>query len=129
MEILKTMNGKHLEGVFSGSVPPESIVINTQNKVRIEALPGVSPDYAAPEVVSGSAPDAQADIYSLGVVLFELLTGSLEHVNEKNPSAVNDQVPEWLDELTMRCLEADREHRFESIDRIYAILLEHKDSL
>jgi tetratricopeptide (TPR) repeat protein len=129
MEILKTMNGKHLEGVFSGSVPPESIVINTQNKVRIEPLPRVSPDYAAPEVVSGSVPDGKADIYSLGVVLYELLTGSLAHVNEKNPSAVNDQVPEWLDELTMRCLEADREHRFESIDRIYAILLEHKDSL
>jgi serine/threonine protein kinase len=129
MEILKAMNEKHHEGVFLGSIPPESIAINTQNKVRIEAPTSMSRKYAAPEVVSGTAPDAKADIYSLGVILYELLTGSLEHVHEKNPSAVNDQVPEWLDELTLRCLEADREHRFESIDRIYARLLEHRDSL
>src|SRR5690606_35394720 len=77
-------------------------------------------DYIAPEYVTEGIADPRSDLYSLGVLLFEMLTGrrpfvGLPHeVMEAHvshpapaPSSVEPGVPEWMDQLVLRLLEKD----------------------
>jgi serine/threonine protein kinase len=81
--------------------------------------------YMAPEVYRQAA-CMQSDIYSLGIVLYEMLTGELPFINfdarMKNtataPSSLNGDIPKRLDEITMRCLETDVEQRYASASEL-----------
>ncbi|QDQ25784.1 protein kinase [Chitinimonas arctica] len=87
-----------------------------------------SPRYMAPEQIEGKKLDGRADIFAAGIVLYEVLTGTRpfdgEHVAtiayrilHETPSdirSLNPDVPEWLAELVMRCLEKDPAKRFQS---------------
>ncbi len=86
-----------------------------------------TPVYMAPEQFARSAVDHRADLYSLGVVLYELLTGrppftgSLAHVmlahqavEAEPPSRSRPEVPRALDEAVRRCLAKQPDHRFAS---------------
>jgi serine/threonine protein kinase len=73
---------------------------------------GSSLAYVAPEQRDGAAPDAKSDIYAVGVVLFEMLTGERPSGAEL-PSELNPQVPTWLDDVFRKSY-ARRERRFES---------------
>ncbi len=100
-----------------------------------------SPRYMSPEQIQGQALDARTDIYSLGVLLFEMLTGrvpfekssSIEilmaHMREDPPSfrSVNPQcnASPGIEMVVRRCLAKDREARFDSMD---ALLLALKNS-
>jgi eukaryotic-like serine/threonine-protein kinase len=94
--------------------------------------------YIAPEQARNQNPDQRADVYSLGVLLFHLLTGRvpfdgqspvdviLRHVTERPlaPSTVRPdlRLPMALDQLVLRCLEKDREKRFQSMDEVLVAL-------
>lgn len=69
--------------------------------------------YMAPEYMSVPAVDERADIYSVGVVLYELITGELPHGIEL-PSEVNPVVPECIDLIVKKCLTIDRDRRYSS---------------
>jgi serine/threonine protein kinase len=83
--------------------------------------------YMSPEQVHGQALDGRSDLFAVGVILHELLTGerlfidkteaaTLSQVLTKpiaNPMGINDQVPPDLDAIVMRLLARDRRHRFE----------------
>lgn len=68
--------------------------------------------YVAPEQRDGAAPDAKSDIYAVGIVLFEMLTGERPSGAEL-PSELNPNVPSWLDDAFRKSY-ARRERRFES---------------
>ena len=102
--------------------------------------PGVlkgKPSYMSPEQARGEGCDARSDIFSLGILLWEVLTGqrlfvadmdvaTLVKVMECNvpvPSSVNDTIPETLDQVAMRALALDPGARFSSA-REFAMALE-----
>jgi hypothetical protein len=54
----------------------------------------------------------------MGVILYELLTGSLEGLGSARVMDVAHDVPEWLDEIVIKCIRKVREDRYQSIDQI-----------
>lgn len=130
----------HRAGIVHRDIKPENIVITRGALVKLmdfglALVPemrltgkGVimgTPLYMSPEQVRGQDIDARGDIYSLGMVLYELLTGSPAFVDgnilqsqceetPKPPSQKAEGIPQAMDELVMKCLAKNREDRFAS---------------
>jgi serine/threonine-protein kinase len=95
-----------------------------------------TPDYMSPEQAQGRPADFRADIYSLGVVLFEALTGRLPfrgetatqvviaHIQQAppRPRSINPRLPEGLEEAILRCLEKDPARRWQKVDELVEVL-------
>jgi len=79
--------------------------------------------YMAPEAREGNDVDASSDLYSCGIVLFEMLTGERPHGSEL-PSALRDDVPRRLDEVFKRCY-ARRGRRFASAGEMLEAMERH----
>ena len=108
-------------------------------KIKDDTEAGVifgTPEYMSPEQVETINVDQRSDIYSLGVILFEMLTGhvpfkgdtpvtlALMHRKETppNPRDINPEIPGDLDDLILRCLEKDKESRFQSASDVHKAL-------
>jgi serine/threonine protein kinase/tetratricopeptide (TPR) repeat protein len=121
---------------------PQNVMVDSTGTVRImdfgiarqvlasggtsPNLPIGTPEYMSPEQATGTGVDPRTDIYSLGVVLYEMVTGKVPFEGEtaleilrkhefeapRPPKDVNPQVPEDLDRLIMKCLEKSREKRY-----------------
>ena len=142
----------HKLGVVHRDLKPSNIMIDKEGNARImdfgiarlikgEALTGENvivgtPDYMSPEQVEGKEIDKRSDIYSLGVVLFEMLTGerpfkgdtslsvAMKHKSEipPNPKWLNDQIPDGLNRLVLMCMEKDKERRYQSAEELLSAL-------
>ena len=123
VQILKTLAQKHKQGIFFGNLAPETIFIDVENNVRVSENRVKDFAYAAPEIISGESPDQKSDIYSMGIMLVEMLTGNLDSIGIKKPGEIITDVPSWLDELTMRCIERDRVRRYQNLDEIFSSLI------
>jgi serine/threonine protein kinase len=139
--LLEALQFGHERQVVHGDVRPENILLDTSAAssdfassgsvkvtdfgVGIAAAATVTRDaaaraqprggslaYLAPEQREGAAPDVKSDIYAVGVVLFEMLTGERPSGAEL-PSELNSQVASWLDDVFKKSY-ARRDRRFES---------------
>ncbi len=95
-----------------------------------------TPAYMSPEQCQGSAGDARTDIYSLGIVLYELATGQLpfsadtqmgyimKHITEPPPAPdlINRKLPSWLTAVILKALTKNPEDRYRSMDEMLADL-------
>ena len=134
----------HKSGVVHRDLKPSNIMIDREGNARImdfgiarsleaKRITGAgvmigTPEYMSPEQVEGKETDRRSDIYSLGVILFEMVTGRLpfegdtalsiavKHKTEPppDPRELAPQIPEDLARLILRCLEKDREKRFQN---------------
>jgi TolB-like protein/Tfp pilus assembly protein PilF len=91
-----------------------------------------TPDYISPEQVEGKEADQRSDLYSMGVILFEMTTGRLpfegetaisvvlKHKTESppSPSDINSNISKNLNLLILRCLEKDPKRRFQSAEEL-----------
>lgn len=151
-EIAAGLEAAHAAGVVHRDLKPANVLIGDDERVvltdfgiaraihlgaRTSETGGLvgTPDYMAPEQVTGKPVDARCDLYALGLILFELLTGRLPFEAESPLAALVLRVqqppvdprqfapvPDPLAELILRCLERDVERRPASASEIRAAL-------
>jgi tetratricopeptide (TPR) repeat protein len=102
-----------------------------------------TPEYMSPEQVEGKEVDQRSDIYSLGVILFEMVTGrvpfegdtpftvGVKHKSEipVDPREMNTQVPEDLSRIILKCLEKERDARYQSAGEVRSELVRIAEGL
>jgi len=136
-EICNALQFAHDEGVLHRDIKPENILLDTRGRIRIadfgiakllddtarsitltQGMSPGTPQYMAPEQIEQpSTVDHRADIYSLGVVLYEMLTGELPIGRFAAPSEKTGVGAE-IDEIVFRALEKDRARRQQSATEV-----------
>jgi serine/threonine-protein kinase len=141
-QICEGLEEAHRLGVVHRDLKPGNIMLDKEGNARImdfgiarllktKGITGAgmmigTPEYMSPEQVDGKETDPRSDIYSLGVILFEMVTGQMlfegdspftvgmKHKGEepKDPKDLNAQIPDDLSTLILKCLEKDREERY-----------------
>ena len=131
----------HKQGVIHRDVKPANIMLLTDGKVKVtdfgiakavsssQTKSGIvlgTPNYMSPEQINGYEIDGRTDIFSLGVVLFELLTGQLPfhgknltnlfyqitQVKHASPREINPKVPKPVEQIVDKALAKDPQQRF-----------------
>jgi eukaryotic-like serine/threonine-protein kinase len=149
IEVCKGLSAVHAAGVIHCDLKPANIMLSRDGRVVItdfgvarevcaaESAPGEertssgTPEYMAPEQIEQSPTlDGRVDIYALGVILYELLTGTLPFVGKTrfltavarlmkappNPRQVRPSLPQELAQIVLRCLSRNREDRYASAE-------------
>jgi tetratricopeptide (TPR) repeat protein len=119
LQILRSLQEVYKAGRAYGRLSPDNIAVDSQNTITfLNRAPSAA--YTAPEKTKGLEPDVRADVYSMGVILYEMLTGSLDGLGSTRVADHVHDLPDWLDELVIRCIRKVREDRYQSIEEIFA---------
>src|SRR5437660_1245381 len=151
-QVLSALRFAHRHGIVHRDIKPHNVLVDGEGRVKVTdfgiARAGAASQmteagsivgtaqYLSPEQAKGTAVDQRSDIYSLGIVLYELLTGSvpftgdtpveiaMKHISETPapPSSVRPDVPHDLDLVVTRALAKDPADRYQSAEEMDADL-------
>jgi len=143
-QICEGLGEAHRLGVVHRDLKPQNVMVDEDGNARImdfgiarsletKGITGAgvmigTPEYMSPEQVEGKTVDQRSDVYSLGVILYEMVTGQVpfegdtpftigvKHKSEapKDPKELNAQIPDDLSQVILKCLEKERENRYQS---------------
>ena len=147
LQICSGLKEAHAQGIVHRDLKPENVMIDAQGNVKImdfgiarsmEAATRLTgsmvgtPAYMAPEQVSGKPVDYRTDIYSLGLILYEMFTGTqavqadtpvavaLKQIRETppRPHDLDPTIPVPIERAILKCLEKDPAKRFQSVTEL-----------
>lgn len=158
-QICEGLAEAHRLGVIHRDLKPQNIMIDKEGNARIMdfgiarslEVKGITEEghvvgtmeYMSPEQVEGKKVDERSDIYSLGVIFYEMFTGRVpfegntplsiatKHITAVplEPRIVNTQIPQKLSRFIMKCLEKDKEKRFQKVDDLLLEINEIEKSM
>ncbi len=144
IQILKALKHAHERGVVHRDIKPQNIMLCPDETIKVmdfgiakfareEGLTTTaqaigSVHYISPEQARSSATDEKSDIYSVGIVMYEMLTGKKPFDNEnpvsialmqmqtkaRRPRRLNPDIPKGLEEIVLKAIEKDPENRYQT---------------
>ena len=148
IQVCHALRAAHQKNIVHQDLKPQNIMIDNSGKVFVTDFglarslslaqakrPGKisgTPKYFSPEQARGEESDPRSDIYSLGVILYEMVTGAppfkadtvdgyiKKHTSEKPPppSKINPNIPPACEKIILKCLEKKQEDRYQSADEL-----------
>jgi tetratricopeptide (TPR) repeat protein/predicted Ser/Thr protein kinase len=154
-QVCRALDAAHAEGVIHRDLKPKNIMVDNHGRVvvmdfgiaRSREMPGLTqtgvvvgtPEYMSPEQAKGEEIDARSDLFSLGIIFYQLLTGKspyeatsalaalLKRTHERAipPAKLDPTIPKFVNDIVVRCLEIDPQHRYATAREIVQDLEAH----
>ena len=144
IQILRALQHAHDKGIVHRDIKPQNVMMFTDGTIKVmdfgiakfareegktatdQAIGSVH--YISPEQASGNVTDARSDIYSVGAMMYEMLTGrkafdsdnpvaiAVMHMHDipERPRAINPDIPDGIEEIVLRAMEKDPDDRYQT---------------